>query len=669
MPSPRLLLPTAPPDLYNQAKAYHERLLNDHDLSGSRDNWLECLRQFRRVQFMHAGEELTANSIFMQGRLYREMFERFRMPLDLDNAIDAFDNVAASYPESALADDALYYSAIACLLYPARKERAKELLFKIAREYPDSDHAGPAVDLLRQLSNPAARSAAQPAAGTARVTTARITPLTTIPGPAGAEAVAARAEQGEQPRASGQYPVDMRTRIDPVKHWSSDDYTRVVIPAAAAVPYTATLLEARDGFPPRLVIDFAGSVLAPDNRAPHAIGDGLLKQVRTGQYTLDTVRLVLDIESISDYRIFSLPEPFRVIVDVHGKKAAAATAQAPPRERPALAEKTPIADPAAETGKAAEASRPTKAQAAAVDSDRTIRTIGIAPKTRPAQQVRLLTPPRNEEGAEPAPREVIAFREQKKSPPDAAAEPAAGKRGKGERLSLAQQLGLGVRHIVIDPGHGGKDPGAMAFGLKEKDVVLKLARKVAGHLKDKHGYEVSLTRDRDIFIPLEERTAIANTKKADLFLSLHLNAHKSRQAGGVETYFLNLASDADAMRVAALENATSARSLSDLQDILQDLLKNTKIDESSQLARFIHRSLARGLKRSYKIKNLGVKQAPFYVLIGAEMPAVLIEASFITNPTEAKLLQQDAYLDKIAAEIANGLNAYVQHHHSAALRY
>lgn len=228
---------------------------------------------------------------------------------------------------------------------------------------------------------------------------------------------------------------------------------------------------------------------------------------------------------------------------------------------------------------------------------------------------------------------------------------------------------MGVRHIVIDPGHGGKDPGAIAFGLKEKDVVLRLAKMAAKILQDTHGYQVSLTRTKDVFLPLEERTAMANTKKADLFLSLHLNAHPDKRVGGVETYFLNLATDADAMRVAALENATSTHSIGELQDILQDILKNAKNDESSRLAQYIHRNLATGLDQGYKIKNLGVKQAPFYVLIGAEMPAVLIEVSFITNPKEAELLQKESYLLKIAEEIVNGLISYVEHHHSAALQY
>ncbi len=207
----------------------------------------------------------------------------------------------------------------------------------------------------------------------------------------------------------------------------------------------------------------------------------------------------------------------------------------------------------------------------------------------------------------------------------------------------------------------------MAFGLKEKNIVLTVSKKAAQILKKKYGYDVVLTRTTDTYLPLEERTAIANTQHADLFVSVHVNAHPDKKVGGVETYFLNLATDADAMRVAALENATSTHNISELQDILSNLMNNSKIDESSRLARFVQNKLASGLGSNHQPTNHGVKQAPFYVLIGAEMPAVLAEISFITNPVEAKLLQRPAYLESIARQIAAGIAAYVENHQTAAL--
>jgi N-acetylmuramoyl-L-alanine amidase len=238
----------------------------------------------------------------------------------------------------------------------------------------------------------------------------------------------------------------------------------------------------------------------------------------------------------------------------------------------------------------------------------------------------------------------------------------ATKEGKKEGISLAKQLGLGVKKIVIDAGHGGKDPGAIGRnGLREKDVVLKLANLVAERVKQELHCQVVLTRRSDVFLPLEKRTAIANMKGADLFISLHANAHKNRKLQGLETYILNIALDEESMNVAARENATSTKNISDLQMILNDLMLNTKINESSRLAKFVHNGLVNELREKYKIvKNRGVRQAPFYVLIGAEMPAILVEIGYITNTVENRRLKSVSYLRSAASGIVKGINLYIK---------
>ena len=238
----------------------------------------------------------------------------------------------------------------------------------------------------------------------------------------------------------------------------------------------------------------------------------------------------------------------------------------------------------------------------------------------------------------------------------------AKKEGKKEGISLAKQLGLGVKKIVIDAGHGGKDPGAIGRnGLREKDVVLKLANLVAERVRSDLHCQVVLTRRSDVFLPLEKRTAIANMKGADLFISLHANAHKNRRLQGLETYILNIALDEESMNVAARENATSTKNISDLQMILNDLMLNTKINESSRLAKFVHNGLVKELRKKYKIvKNRGVRQAPFYVLIGAEMPAILVEIGYITNAIENRRLKSVSYLRSAASGIVKGINLYIK---------
>jgi N-acetylmuramoyl-L-alanine amidase len=229
------------------------------------------------------------------------------------------------------------------------------------------------------------------------------------------------------------------------------------------------------------------------------------------------------------------------------------------------------------------------------------------------------------------------------------------------QASLRTSLGLKVKSIMLDPGHGGHDPGAIADGLEEKSVALAIARELREILLKQHPeLRVGMTRDGDAFIPLTRRPELAKAFGADLFVSIHLNANPVSRFQGVETYFLNLSSDASAIAVAARENATSEKRVSDLNGILLDLLRDTNILESSKLAAALHTSLVEQLRDTRPVRDLGVKQAPFMVLIGAEMPGVLVEAGFLTNPEEASLLKQPTYLRSIAEGIYSGLEKYIE---------
>jgi N-acetylmuramoyl-L-alanine amidase len=244
----------------------------------------------------------------------------------------------------------------------------------------------------------------------------------------------------------------------------------------------------------------------------------------------------------------------------------------------------------------------------------------------------------------------------------APARPAAPKSpapSRGPEDSLARQLGLKIRRVVIDPGHGGKDNGATGHGLKEKDIALKLSRKLAGRLEKRLGLTAVLTRDEDKFITLERRTKIAKDQRADLFISIHVNANNLSQVEGFETYILNFPTDRSAMAVAARENAENEKSRAEFQDILHIIARNTKIADSRALAQTLHKSALNTLNKKYKVRDLGVKEAPFYVLVGTEVPAILVEAGFVTNPDDAALLGDESYLDLVADGLYQGLKSYV----------
>ncbi len=387
----------------------------------------------------------------------------------------------------------------------------------------------------------------------------------------GRAAPAARPAPPPSPRASEPGGGGKR-EVSKLRFWSNPSYTRVVIDVDAQTTFKHRLLNkdpAHDK-PQRIYVDLDKCRLAKNIEKKKVVNDNLLSDIRLGQNTRDTVRAVVDIKTFEKYNVFSLRNPFRVVIDVWGKardKAPTTAASARPE----------------------------------IDDD---------------------------------------------LPPSA----------------LTRQLALGVSRIIIDPGHGGKDHGAPGFikGVREKDVVLAIGKKLAEKIQKTLKCEVVMTRTRDTFLSLEERTALANTRNGDLFISIHTNAHKNRGAYGIETYFLNLATDDEAILVAARENATSAKNISDLESILNDLMQNAKINESSRLAAHIQDSVYGNLRKRYKkVKSKGVKQAPFYVLLGAQMPAVLIETSFISNKRECKRLTNAKYQDRLCEGILNGIRKYI----------
>jgi N-acetylmuramoyl-L-alanine amidase len=228
--------------------------------------------------------------------------------------------------------------------------------------------------------------------------------------------------------------------------------------------------------------------------------------------------------------------------------------------------------------------------------------------------------------------------------------------------SLARQLGLGARRIVIDAGHGGHDPGSIGpAGLQEKELVLDVALRLSKLVREELGAEVLLTRPGDVFIPLEERTAIANSRGADLFLSIHANSSRSSRSRGVETYFLNFAADPHAEEVAARENAISAGTLKDLQNLVKAITLNSKIDESRDFASSVQESILANLRQhDPKLPDRGVRTAPFYVLIGANMPSILAEIAFISHPEEEKRLREGGFRQRIAEGLLAGVRTYLQ---------
>jgi N-acetylmuramoyl-L-alanine amidase len=280
---------------------------------------------------------------------------------------------------------------------------------------------------------------------------------------------------------------------------------------------------------------------------------------------------------------------------------------------------------------------PTPGSGPAVESETTVADRGTPPSVVPSP--------------EPYARSATA------TPP-----PGVPQANRAGTYSLARQLGLTARTIVVDAGHGGHDPGSIGpAGLQEKELVLDVALRLEKLLRTRLGAQVVMTRSTDVFVALEERTAIANTKGADLFLSVHANSSRSSRSRGIETYFLNFARNRHAESVAARENAISEATLKDLQGLVKAIALNSKIDESRDFAASVQEAMVDGLKAaSPDVLDRGVHTAPFYVLIGANMPSVLAEISFVSNPAEERLLKKSDHRDRIAQSLFTGVRSYLE---------
>ena len=522
-------------DKYYQAEACYKKLRHNPKHQKYRDKWLRCIKKFEAVCEQDPKGSWAPAGFYMSGQLYQELYKRSFRTSDQEAAINIYERIIADFPKSKYKQKAEY----ALRQIPYKKVPAPKTASKIeTREKHVKTVEADSIE-------------------------AEIEKLTSTPLPVKKDLKAS---------------INKEAKVLGLRYWSNPSYTRVVVDADDEVSYTHRLLkkDASIKKPQRLYIDLSNSKLSRDITKVVPINDDLLIDARAGQYESNSVRVVVDIKSFETYKIFSLKNPFRIVIDIWGEV-----------EKPAM----PV---------------------------------------------------------------LKAGSKEAKIPPGA----------------LAKQLALGVSRIVIDPGHGGRDYGAPGFqkGIYEKDITLKLARRLAKKIREELGCEVIMTRNSDRYLSLEERTAIANTKNADLFISIHANAAKDSRAYGIETFFLNLATDNDAILVAARENATSTKNISDLESILSDLMQNAKINESSRLAVDVQRSMTRVLGDHYsRVRGKGVKQAPFYVLLGAQMPAILIETSFISNPRECRRLMSTAYQDRMSEAIVYGIKEYIREINPTAL--
>jgi N-acetylmuramoyl-L-alanine amidase len=625
----------------------------------------KAITQYRYLRREYPGSKYRCDALFTIGEIYKDDLN------DPQQARAAFQDFLKRYPHNRLAEDA--QQAVAEIDREARLARKES---KKKAEVAENDRNSPQFDGGTDVADGRSDANSQAAAA-----------------------------GNSSPSAPKHLP-----RVTAIRHWSTPDYTRVAIDVENEVKFWTQ----RISHPDRIFFDLRDTKLASTLVGKSFdVDDGFLKKIRVAQFKPGRTRVVLEVDDLSDYDAFLLPDPYRLIIDIHGKndnksarrrpsrnvemkQASAATAdvEAPPKAsspESLAASATPAADSAENESpvKTAEQTKQDLRAAAGkapvttqdLNDDAKIQPKTIVPKNglpdlpRKVDTKREIPAPTkvivdndDDEEAETPPAEARApGRSRGKSSSHAAsnhkskdfdareAKPTAG----GDR-SLIRALGLKIGKIVIDPGHGGHDTGTIGpNGLQEKDLVLEVGRRLGKLLDARLGAEVVYTRKNDTFIPLETRTAIANQQRADLFISIHANSSHDPNARGVETYYLNFTSSPEALEVAARENAVSEKSIYELQDLVKKIALKEKIEESREFASDVQESLHTGLAaRSPAIRNRGVKKAPFIVLIGANMPSILAEISFVSNPSDEHRLETGEYRQRIAESLFRGIAKY-----------
>lgn len=623
----------------------------------------KAIAQYKFLRREYPGSKYRCDALFTIGEIYKDDLN------DPEQARAVFQDFLKRYPHNRLSEDA--EEAVADIDRQARGKKAEP-----KRKSGDEESAA------RDDSTPDTKSTEEGSRGEG----------------SSSPAAATHAAESHAPNVA---------RVTAIRHWSTPDYTRVAIDVESDIKFGSQ----RISHPDRIFFDLRDTRLASTLVGKSFdVDDGFLKKIRVAQFKPGRTRVVLEVADLSDYDAFLLPDPYRLIIDIHGKRsqsarrkhsrdaemkeAAAMTAdvEAPPR---AGSSKTDVDDAAPaetnadETKSAAATGHDLKQdlRAAAGKAPVTTQDVNDEAKIHPKDVVGksgLPDLPRavNTKAETPAPTKVIVDNDDDDEGPTAVSERPAATPRKSSRVtskrktadfdarearptaggdrSLIRALGLKIGKIVIDPGHGGHDTGTIGpNGLKEKDLVLEVGRRLGKLLEARLGAEVVYTRKDDTFIPLETRTAIANQQRADLFISIHANSSHDPNARGVETYYLNFTSSPDALEVAARENAVSEKSIYELQDLVKKIALKEKIEESREFATDVQTSLHSGLAaKSPSIRNRGVKKAPFIVLIGANMPSILAEISFVSNPSDEHRLETGEYRQRIAESLYRGIAKY-----------
>jgi N-acetylmuramoyl-L-alanine amidase len=593
------------------------------------------------------------DALFAVGELNTEMGDHFGRSY-YQAAVDSYGFLIREYPTSKYVQDAMLRVAQLQREQLGDPAAATKSFQDFQKKFPRSTHK-------REVQEALAELALMRNAEAGDLTAKNRAPANS---PAAVSVAAPKSEAAEPPirksKSGGERAKSVEVpRVQRIKTSVTPDSTEVLIELEDAVQYAS----GRIANPDRIYFDLHAARLSPNvARENVQVSGNLLSKVRVAQNQEGVVRVVLDVNGVQDYAASLLRKPTRLVIELYstsrgGKPEASETAKA---------NGTGKTSPK-ESGDAPAAAVRTAKTGSAVDDAGGHSAAGVKPPTTSALVAQVVPAPVTAPAAvipEPSAGKLMRTKTGNGSSKPELVQPAtAPQPTRDGQSTLTRTLGLKIGRIVIDPGHGGHDTGTIGpTGLMEKDLCLDVALRLGKIIQQKlPGADIVYTRSDDTYIPLEERTHIANESKADLFISIHANSSPDRGARGVETYYLNLRGSPEAMAVAARENAVSQEGIHDLEDVVKQIARTEKIDESKELAEDVQDSLSRRIQKTARpVRNRGVRKAPFVVLIGADMPSILTEISFLSNPSDEQLLKKPEHRQRVAEGLFQGMAAYLE---------
>jgi N-acetylmuramoyl-L-alanine amidase len=574
--------------LYELAHSAEKRLRRSEDLITQKSEWLRIAGLYGNLELEHSGCRECDDAIRSEAKIQLEIYRRFHDAQAIQGALDAYRLLVNRYPTSKWVPKGLLARGRIYLDDLSDTQSARLELSSLVARWPTTPEGKAASRLLDDTET-----------GSSILPTSSAGPVS----------------------------------IGDFRHWSGRGYSRMVIELSREVSYRHGRLEAPAGIYVDLLgvqlnTELVGRILAPAPPFSRLEVDVVLLQV-------GVTRFVLRLAGVSEYSVFPLRDPHRLVVEVSHAEAASGAPGSLMANVPDVGAQDPV--------------QPNAGQVEHLVGED--GSFAVSPASTTAPSLALENTASMDISSAPSPSETGA------APVELRFAPTPAREG----YSLARQLGLAVSRIIVDPGHGGHDPGTTGpNGLLEKDLTLEISRRLVELLDGRSGLEVVMTRETDVFVPLEDRTSLGNANGADLFVSIHINSSRRAGAQGIETYYLDFANEPQAEEVAARENAATTRRFADLPVLLEQVLNTSRSQESRDLALHVQHAMASELLETpTRELYAGVRTAPFHVLVGAGMPAVLIEAGYLSNREDAANLAVPSYRQQVADAIARGIRSYL----------